>query len=157
MSDHLSLNAGANRSLAGGEDGTVRLWRVTQVDAERSLTGHNCPVTAVSAVSLARLASGGEDGSIRLWRGSDGACLRVFSGHTGAITALVVTPDASRLCSASRDGTCRLWRENGPPDEEPVVLEGHTDSVTSLTVGMQWDSMAPNDRFSEKRGCGRLC
>lgn len=143
--------------FAGGSDGTVRLWRVTQVDAERSLTGHNCPVTAVCAVTLARLVSGGEDGNLRLWRASDGACLRVFSGHTGAVTAIALTPDTLRICSVSKDRTCRLWRENSPADEPPVILEGHDDEVTSIAVGMQWESLTPSDRFQAKRGCSRLC
>lgn len=127
------------------------------MEAERTLTGHDCPVTAVSAVNLSRLVSGGEDGSLRLWRAGDGACLRVFSGHSGAVTALAVTPDALRVVSASKDRTVRLWRENGPADEAPVVLEGHEGEVTCLAVGMQWESVPPADKFSAKRGCARLC
>jgi WD40 repeat protein len=66
--------------VAGGVDGTVRVWRLADGapvgDPHR---GHDGPVTSVAVGALPDgtpvIVSGGDDGTVRVWRLADGTSL----------------------------------------------------------------------------------
>jgi WD40 repeat protein len=66
--------------VSGGEDGTVRVWRLADgASVGEPLTGHIGRVAAVAVGALPDgtpvIVSGGEDGTVRMWRTADGTPL----------------------------------------------------------------------------------
>ena len=66
--------------ISGGDDGTVRVWRLADgTPVGEPLRGHNGPVGAVAAGALPDgtpvIISGGGDGTVRVWRLADGTPL----------------------------------------------------------------------------------
>ncbi len=95
---------------SGSEDGTVRLWRVSDGALLRILEGHTDWVRSVAfSPDGETLASGSDDTTVRLWRVSDGAPLRTLEGHTSGVRSVAFSPDGQTLASGSGDGTVRLW------------------------------------------------
>ncbi|MBW4471307.1 MAG: hypothetical protein KME45_13010 [Stenomitos rutilans HA7619-LM2] len=117
---------------SGSEDGTVRLWKVTAYERQKTLptppptphsltlTGHTHAVWSVAFSSDSQLlASGSLDGTIRLWERSGDESPYVSKqclyGHESGVCAVAFTPQspfAGRrhlLASGSQDQTIRFW------------------------------------------------
>jgi WD40 repeat protein/serine/threonine protein kinase len=134
-------------SLAGGGDGSLRLFETSTGVEERVLSGHGNGVTSVAASDNGLwLASAGRDSWVRVWDTGDGVCRHEFEGHEGIVQAVAFDPDGHSVVSAGDDGTVRLW-----PLEEgtlPELLGRSEDAVTALAVsadgrfvvGGGWDS-----------------
>jgi WD40 repeat protein len=92
-------------------DGTVRIWSLSDGSLERELVGHT------QRVLLARfhphgtlVASCGDDGTARVWDVASGDLLHTLTaGGQGPVFDLCFTPDGERLLTGSRDGDARLW------------------------------------------------
>ena len=129
--------------ISGGNDGTVRVWRLADgTPAGEPLRGHASPVTAVAVGALPDgtpvIISGGNDGTVRVWRLADGTPAgEPLRGHASPVTAVAVgaLPDGTPvIISGDDDGTVRIWRlADGAPVREP--LHGHVSTVTGLAVG----------------------
>jgi len=129
--------------VAGGWDGTVRIWRLADgTPVGNPLTGHTGPVEAVAVGVLQNgtpvIVSGGNDGTVRVWRLADGTPVgNPLSGHTGPVTVMAVgalRDGTPVIASGGNDSMVRVWRlADGTPVGHP--LSGHTDSVTAVAVG----------------------
>src|SRR5262249_22643688 len=74
--------------LAGGLDGSVRLWRGVTGRQLAMFTGHAVPVRAVAMTRNGMLAlSGDDDGTVRLWDVLTSHELARFTDHKGAVLA----------------------------------------------------------------------
>lgn len=156
--EDVAWSPGGERLATASEDGTVRVWHLTEekrspVKEEWVLRGH---VGSVSSVAWSpdgkQLASGGWDATIQVWRipqqdagfpgdVAGGSARLVLSGHAEAVLDLAWSPEGSPLASASRDGTVRLWHL---PDEastsggdvtdahEVAMLQGHAQAVNGV-------------------------
>ena len=123
--------------ISGGDDGTVRVWRLADGTlVGEPLTGHGGGVRAVAAGALPDgtpvIISGGDDGTVRVWRTADGTPVgEPLTGHRGAVTAVAAgaLPDGTPvIISGGSDGTVRVWRTaDGTPVGEP--LAGHHGAV----------------------------
>ena len=134
-------------SLAGGGDGSLRLFETSTGVEERVLAGHGGGVTSVAASEDGLwLASAGRDSWVRVWDTGDGACRHEFEGHDGIVQAVAFDPNGHSVVSAGDDGTIRLW-----PLEEtalPELLGRSEDAVSALAVSADgrfvvsggWDS-----------------
>lgn len=105
-----------NQVLASAsDDGTIRLWRVSDGELISMLEDSN-QRDFDSILSLAFspdgevLAAGSTDNAIRLWRVSDGVLLRTLKGHWGDIESLVYSPDGKILVSGDGNGVIRIWQ-----------------------------------------------
>ncbi|REF00533.1 NB-ARC domain-containing protein [Thermomonospora umbrina] len=104
-----SLDTTDDLLVSGGEDGTVRLWRLSDHALERVMRGHTGWVYAVAISPDKRvIASAGDDRTIRLWNLSTGEPEGVLLGHTRRVRALAFTSDG-RLVSGAEDGLVLLW------------------------------------------------
>ena len=129
---------------SGSDDGTVRLWDLTDPGAEPAvLTGHEGNVSSVAFHPDGRtVASGSDDGTVRLWDLTDpGAESAVLTGHEGNVSSVAFHPDGHTLASGGADGTVRLWDLTGL-GVEPMVLRGHKDRVRSLAFHPEGRSLA---------------
>lgn len=87
----LSQVDGVDVVLSGGEDRTVRMWRVTKGGCVRTFTGFAAKVTAVSTGRWRNrpiLVAGADDGTVLGWDLEDGALLAeaTFPGTVGAVS-----------------------------------------------------------------------
>ena len=82
--------------VSGGDDGTVRVWRLADgAPVGEPLTGHDGAVTAVAVGALPDgtpvIVSGGDDGTVRVWRLADGTPVgEPLTGHAGGVNAVAV-------------------------------------------------------------------
>lgn len=105
---------------AGLNDGTVRVWRLTDGEQVHILRAHapwtysegeplgKVPGLAFSPNGLL-LASGGWDGVVKIWRVDDGALLCNVIPERGLVHALAWSTDGAKLAVATDDGTAQLW------------------------------------------------
>jgi WD40 repeat protein len=116
--------------ISGGEDGTLRLWRLNGTDAAEFLRADlPSPVTAVAVLMGASaapvvVAAGGDDGVVRLLDATTLQAARTLQARTPAtITALTALPAETGLLAAGyRDGFIRIWHpESGQPLREILL------------------------------------
>jgi transcriptional regulator with XRE-family HTH domain len=115
----VAFSPGGRTLAAGGLDGTVRLWDVTDPAHPRPL-GQPLPAgTRVDSVAFSpighTLASISAEGTLRLWDVTDPAHPRPVGqplpGSTAAVDSVAFSPGGTTLATSS-DGTIRLWSLN---------------------------------------------
>ncbi len=117
---------GRGRLASASADNTVRVWDASSGVCLCVLEGHMDWVNSVTALGDGRLESATADDTVRLWVAPSGFCLEtVPSCWLSCVTAL-------RLASASNDKTVRVWDASSGVCLR--VLEGHTDTVYSVTA-----------------------
>ena len=109
----LSRGGQMQLSLAGGSDGTVKLWDVATREEIGAL-----PVPTVTSVAFSPpdgtlLVSGGAtrlSGAVKLWEVATREDVTSFSAHPRGITSVSFSPpDGALFATASFDGTAKLW------------------------------------------------
>jgi WD40 repeat protein len=126
----VALSRGGRWLVAGGSDGTAKIWDLTgqeepQHEAETQspdfteLPGHEKGITSAAFSSDGLwLAIGCGDGTVHMWDlGAGGEPISsiekrgsiVLRGHEKAISAVRFSPDRDWLASADDDGNVRLW------------------------------------------------
>ena len=97
------------RTVTGGEDGRIAIWKPGEPRPAVVLEGHTAPIVAL-AVSRdgVTLASASWDRTVRLWP-LTGGTPRVLEGHQQNVNGVAFTPDGKSLVSVSYDLTVRIW------------------------------------------------
>jgi WD40 repeat protein len=96
--------------VAGGSDGTLRLWDSGSFELIRLLAGHTGPIWSVALhAHKALLASSGQDGRIRLWNTGDGQLNHVLDHGGGPVRSVAFAPDGATMVSGGNDGTVARW------------------------------------------------
>jgi hypothetical protein len=107
-------------ATAGGEDGTVRVWRTKFGTVVHVIHAHraadNVSSQEVAALRFSHcgqfLFSGGSDRVVRSWRVDDGRPVKVYggwSGHRSYIAEIMLSPDGQVIATASGDNSVRFW------------------------------------------------
>jgi WD40 repeat protein len=139
-----ALRDGTPVIVSGGDDGTVRVWRLARRPlslvfraAGELLTGHD-GVDAVAAGALPDgtpvIVSGGGDGTVRVWRLADGTPVgKPLTGHTGPVRAVAVgalRDGTPVIVSGDVHGTVRVWRlADGTPLTHPLDLSEYVGGI----------------------------
>ncbi len=119
--------------LAGGNDGTVCLWRVGTAEQLKMMTGHENLVHAVRFSPGEGFAlSASWDHTLRLWHLASGTCVKILEGHEDLVQDVAFFPDGKRALSASADYTLRLWDLTDGACR--AILTGHRDAVSGVAV-----------------------
>ena len=107
----LAFNARGSLLASGGDDRTIRIWRVDTGAEVSQLTGASDAVFSVAFSPGGKvLASGSADDTVRLWDISRHRQLgQPMIGHHGYVWSVAFNKDGSILASASEDGTIRFW------------------------------------------------
>jgi WD40 repeat protein len=116
--------------VSGSEDGTVRLWNVTEEREIRRFNGVG-QITSVDVSPDGRLLVAGSSArTLKLWEIDTGGLLKTFSGHEDFVWAVAFSPDGGSIASGSEDRTVRVW--NVSDGSLSKTFTGHTDRVWSV-------------------------
>ena len=92
-------------------------------------------VSQVIGIRTHELVSCGYDGLIRIWDTRTGVCSSTLASCRASVTCLSVTgPDDFVFYSGSADGEVRIWDMRYDAVNPSLILTGHTDRVTGLTL-----------------------
>jgi WD40 repeat protein/uncharacterized caspase-like protein len=144
----VEFSADAQRILTASEDGTARLWDLSQPDrAARELAKYTLTdapggeAVPVAAATLAwapdrpvRVAAGGLNGQVVLWEGEEGGLRTQTLGRMDyPILAAAFTPDGHWLAVTSADKSVWLWDLAGPPRRVRLQpLPNHDEQINAL-------------------------
>ncbi|KAG5341049.1 hypothetical protein C0989_011908 [Termitomyces sp. Mn162] len=123
----------------GGDDCTIKIWRVdvaglassvtratTEVEPQLTLRGHSAAITRlIHAPTKGLLYSASLDSSIRVWalpapthttyaHYDETRARGELIGHTDAVWDLALVRDESTLISCGAEGTVKVWDVSGP-------------------------------------------
>jgi hypothetical protein len=105
----LDFSRNGEQLISGSEDGTIKLWRVTDSLCIKT-SSHGQPVLSVAySPDGAYFFSGGRDRDISAWVPSKDGPVRTFKGHTAPVKSLAVSRDGKYLASGSFDKTIKIW------------------------------------------------
>jgi len=111
--------------------GALTVWNVAAGEAERSLTAHSGPVTAVAfSPDGTKLASASLDQTVFIWDVGTWDIKAKLKGHRGSVNSVAFSVDGGLLASACDDGTVILWDTTEWVID--AVLRGHSGSVRSV-------------------------
>ncbi len=112
---------------SASDDGTVKLWRVSDGELLDTLTGHFKQVTSLAfSHNGEMLTSGSIDRSIKLWRVSDRTLIRSM-GSSEFILGVCFSPDDTQITSGGGYSTneIKVWR----------LSDGENISITHDMLG----------------------
>lgn len=116
------------RAVSAGEDGRIRLWRISDGRRLATIKGHRGAVRSARFSPNGRLiASAGEDGKVAV-ASADGRRQRVVLHISGTFAMSVAfSPDGRRLAAGFSDGTIRVVPVTGR--RGGLRVRAHTGSV----------------------------
>jgi WD40 repeat protein len=143
---HMVASARADRVLTGHNDGTVRVWRMSDLVPLGEQKLHDGPVRAVAIDRhLLRYASSGADGTVRLW--AENAPAIPLSAPPVDAWTLAFSPDGQQLYGG---GWFRLLRWNLadntlmtlPTEHHGIIraIQFAADGASLATISRQTDS-----------------
>ena len=150
---------------ASSEDGTIRLWNVTD-PAHATQIGQ--PLTkptwgGVLTVAFSPdghvLAAVGADSTVRLWNVTDPAHAtqigQPLTGPASGLHSVAFSPDGHALAAGSYDGTIRLWNVTDPAHATQIgqPLTGPASDVNSVAFSPDGHALAAGSGTA-RSGCG---
>ncbi|KAF9491669.1 WD40 repeat-like protein [Pleurotus eryngii] len=135
---------------SGSGDGTIRIWDATSglasgVALERD---KSIRITSIAISHDGRIVSGSEDGAVLRWIWSNAPQEAIELGkHAKAVSSVACSSDGI-IASASADKTIRIWGAGSDSTSGSAILEGHGDTVLSITFSTNGELMfsASRDR-----------
>jgi WD40 repeat protein len=122
----------ANLLVAGGQDRTIKLWRIDTRGLARAWRGDGHALGALDITPDGRVvASGALNGAVRLWSTSSSRPRRTMAAHGARVTALAFAPNGRMLASAGEDGQVKLW-DLMRGSRNPRVFRGHAGPVQAI-------------------------
>ena len=136
----LMFDAGGERLLSAGEDGTVRIWDWQRGMEAMPALRHPAAVKAARFDPFGRfIATVCDDGATRLWDARTGALLKLLPGGGGDFATLRFDAAGTRLAVAT-NLRIYLWDTDNPRSPLPVAILQHEDAV-------RWIEFSPDNKL----------
>eukprot|EP01090_Pellita_catalonica_P009005 TRINITY_DN20063_c0_g1_i1.p1 TRINITY_DN20063_c0_g1~~TRINITY_DN20063_c0_g1_i1.p1 ORF type:complete len:310 (-),score=57.68 TRINITY_DN20063_c0_g1_i1:37-966(-) len=137
-------------AVSASGDNSVRVWDVKKGTLIRELNGHNAAVMgACFSSDNTHIVSASTDKTIKLWS-INGECEWTSSendSHTMPISSLQVVPSTKLRCvTTSLDKTIKIWDFADGSGKLTSTLEGHKESVVTVTVSPDGSLAAVGDK-----------
>ncbi|KAI0696228.1 WD40-repeat-containing domain protein [Cerioporus squamosus] len=144
-----------SKLIAGGQDGSLRIWDTQNYEPFRIITKHLAVITFIIFSPDGRLmATGGTESDCYIWDLAtlgQGESKAVLQGHKGMVCAAAFSPDGNRIVTASDDGSARVWKaETG---EALVILHEHTGPVWTVAFSPDGKRIASGSSDSTVKVC----
>jgi len=119
-------------ALATASYGGIRLWRPTQAEPTREFVWKGSSLVLQWSPTAAYIATGDQDSTVHFWITTSGKDLQMY-GYPGKVKELA-WDQAGRFLATGGSPTVVIWdcSGKGPENTKPLMLEGHTDSLTAL-------------------------
>jgi WD40 repeat protein len=115
----LAYSSDGKTLATGDEEGTIKLWNVSDAKVRVRLTRHDGWVNSVQfSPDDKTLLSGSRDATVRLWDVGTGKELAVLRSHEEEVRAVAFSPDGRLLASGGDDKTVKVWNL-GPKERKP--------------------------------------
>ena len=128
------LSVGGNWVLAGGRDGTVKIFAASDGSIPRKTT--ICSSEPIDSVALSPdeqlAAAGGLDGTIALLDISSGRQISSAEAHGDDVETIAFSPDSRLLASGSKDRTIKLWSMTAGSICELLTLRSPTGPIRTV-------------------------
>lgn len=137
---------------AAGDDGSVRLWNITDPRRPTPIGGSRYLASLTSSVYQVTfspdgtlLAESGEDSKVRLWRITNPAhprLLATLTGPQGIVYDVAFSPDGRTIATSDGDKTIWLWDISNPASPISLgALTGPAKSVYAAVFSPSGDSL----------------
>ncbi len=121
--------------LAGGEDGTARLWDLGHEHQIGPDLVHGAAIRAVSISPDSGLAvTAGDDGRVRIWKLGTNQPVSLLQ-HPGRVLDVAFAARGAELFTGCADGKARLWDIESRRLLREFVLEGEVNAVAASPDG----------------------
>lgn len=127
--------------LAGGNDGVIYRWNITDDDLTGQYIGHEGAVTSMTFGARdgdPLLISGSLDRSVRVWNLDSTEEINVITGHTGVVMDVAVSSNGLYIASSTGDSVLT---------SDPDDLEDRSIRIWDLTSGMELQRFVPNGGY----------
>ena len=141
----MALDEATDTVVTGHHDGSVRLWRLTDLVAVENFSIHADSVRAVASHAAGEwFASSDSDAQVYLWR-RDGS-YQVLQPPATDVRTLAFTPDGDWLYGA---GWFRLLRWKVPGGEREVLKTDHFGIINSIWFTADGSTLASISRQTD--------
>ena len=104
----LAITPDGRTLLSASDDNTVKVWSLSDLRLQSTLTEHTSDVNALAIAADGRMfASGSDDGRVIIWSLPDPRRLAIVPGSS-EVKSLAITPDGGMLVSGEGDGDVNL-------------------------------------------------
>jgi WD40 repeat protein len=132
------------KTLAICSELTVQVWDVGTEHLIRTITPDIADVAGINTVALGpggQIVAIGTDDAIQLLRVSDQTRLASVSGEHNGAQRLVFGRDGN-VIAALTGSSMRLWRIDGRGLTSLATIQSHTDRITDVAFGADWQTFA---------------
>ncbi|CAH8675437.1 unnamed protein product [Schistosoma rodhaini] len=129
----LVLSSDDSVIYTASSDKSIALWDTESAQRIKKFRGHENIVNscAVARRGPQHVCSGSDDGTIRLWDRRQKACVQTFQ-NTYQVLSVTFSDTAEMIFSGGIDNVVKGWDLRKL--EASMLLNGHTDTVTGLSV-----------------------
>ncbi|NOT08024.1 MAG: TIR domain-containing protein [Gemmatimonadales bacterium] len=128
----VSLSADGRRAVSSSQDGTIRIWDVTNAKCIHTIQQASLRL-GISGDGRFVVSPGGTSShEVRVWDADSGELAGVMTGHSGRVTCAAMSSDGKVAVSGSEDRSVIVWDVSAA---SPIaILRGHTAKVMDVAI-----------------------